>query len=98
MENQTKEIEANILGRTYHFRCPVNKIDSLNIAINFLETRLETIQKEYVGMNFDSILVITMLNIIDDFLVKEKNNSISQNEISSEIKQLQNRIFEILDK
>jgi cell division protein ZapA len=92
-EKSKNEIKINILNRNYNLKCPVDKIDELYRAAQYLEEKLKEVAPRDTSMvNRDSLVTIVALNITHELLAQKKQNFEYLETINSEILELQDQI------
>ena len=72
----TKQIEANILGRDFSVGCPENEEESLLKSINYLNHKIEEIQKTGNVIGVDKTIIMAALNITHEYLNQGNNADI----------------------
>ena len=72
----TKQIETKILGRDFSVGCPENEEESLLKSINYLNHKIEEIQKTGNVIGVDKTIIMAALNITHEYLNQENNSDI----------------------
>jgi cell division protein ZapA (FtsZ GTPase activity inhibitor) len=98
MSETKKDIKLNILNRNYNLKCPIDKIDELYQAAQYLEEKLKAIvpSDSDSAANRDSLLTVIALNITNELFAQKKQNIEYLETINSAILELQDRIDQTL--
>ena len=64
----TKQVDVKILGRDFQIACPDNEEESLVKSIEYLNHKIEEIQKQGNIVGVDKIIIMAALNITHEFL------------------------------
>ena len=93
----TKQIEAKILGRDFSVGCPENEEESLLKSINYLNHKIEEIQKDGSVIGVDKTLIMAALNITHEYLNQSNNGEIHTIGYKDKLTQLNQILGEALD-
>ena len=98
MENSNPEtISVAILDQEYQFACPVDERKALKEAAIFLDERMRSIKGAGRLMALERIAVMTALNLSDELLKLQKNETYRQENVDSRIRLLANELDDALD-
>ena len=64
----TKQVDVKILGRDFQIACPDNEEESLVKSIQYLNHKIEEIQKQGNIVGVDKTIIMAALNITHEFL------------------------------
>ncbi|MDA0730976.1 MAG: cell division protein ZapA [Proteobacteria bacterium] len=64
----TKQVDVKILGRDFQIACPDNEEESLVKSIEYLNHKIEEIQKQGNIVGVDKTIIMAALNITHEFL------------------------------
>ena len=64
----TKQVDVKILGRDFQIACPNNEEESLVKSIEYLNHKIEEIQKQGNIVGVDKTIIMAALNITHEFL------------------------------
>ena len=64
----TKQVDVKILGRDFQIACPDNEEESLVKSIEYLNHKIEEIQKQRNIVGVDKTIIMAALNITHEFL------------------------------
>jgi len=64
----TKQVDVKILGRDFQIACPDNEEESLVKSIEYLNHKIEEIQKQGNIIGVDKTIIMAALNITHEFL------------------------------
>lgn len=64
----TKQVDVKILGRYFQIACPDNEEESLVKSIEYLNHKIEEIQKQGNIVGVDKTIIMAALNITHEFL------------------------------
>ena len=93
----TKQIEAKILGRDFSVGCPDNEEESLLKSINYLNHKIEEIQKTGNIIGVDKTIIMAALNITHEYLNQGDNPDIHTIGYKNKLSQLNRILDEALD-
>ncbi|MDG2252388.1 MAG: cell division protein ZapA [Methylophilaceae bacterium] len=93
----TKQIEAKILGRDFSVGCPENEEESLLKSINYLNHKIEEIQKTGNIIGVDKTIIMAALNITHEYLNQENNSDIHTIGYKEKLTKLNRILDEALD-
>ena len=93
----TKQIEAKILGRDFSIGCPENEEESLLKSINYLNHKIEEIQKTGNVIGVDKTIIMAALNITHEYLNQASNSDIHTIGYKDKISQLNRILDDALD-
>ncbi len=96
MTQEMRSVPIQILGKTYHIRCPRESAEKLQRAANLLDDETLKIRDSNKVVGFDQVLVITALNICHDLLDERDRNKVYETQTAQQIQQMQKRIEEVL--
>ena len=72
----TKQIEAKILGRDFSVGCPEDEEESLLKSINYLNHKIEEVQKTGNVIGVDKTIIKAALDITHEFLNQGDNTDL----------------------
>jgi cell division protein ZapA len=93
----TKQIEAKILGRDFSVGCPENEEESLLKSINYLNHKIEEIQKTGNVIGVDKTIIMAALNITHEYLNQGNNSGIHIIGYKDKLSKLNQILDEALD-
>ena len=64
----TKQVDVKVLGRDFQIACPDNEEESLVKSIEYLNHKIEEIQKQGNIVGVDKTIIMAALNITHEFL------------------------------
>ena len=64
----TKQVDVKILGRDFQIACPDNEEESLVKSVEYLNHKIEEIQKQGNIVGVDKTIIMAALNITHEFL------------------------------
>src|SRR3954469_7750002 len=68
MADAAKNVEVNLLGRTYRVACPDEEREGLMQAVAYLDTKMNEIRKAGKVMGAERIAVMAALNLAHELL------------------------------
>ncbi len=97
MNDKTKAVTVNIMGKEYKVACPKGEHESLVASAKEVDTRMRSIRKGGKVLNADRIGVLVALNLAHELLnAKIQVDNIDSN-VLDRIDQLQARIHETME-
>jgi cell division protein ZapA len=93
----TKQIEAKILGRDFSVGCPEEEEESLLKSINYLNHKIEEVQKTGNVIGVDKTIIMAALNITHEYLNQGNNTDIHTIGYKDKLTQLNQILDEALD-
>jgi len=97
MENHPEPISVTILDREFQFACPPDERKALKEAAQHLDERMRIIKGEGRLMALERIAVMTALNLSDELLKLQKQESYRQQNVDSRIRKLADQLDDALD-
>ncbi|MCX7943360.1 MAG: cell division protein ZapA [Deltaproteobacteria bacterium] len=88
----TNTFDINILGQKIKIATD-SDADHINMVVNFVEKKYEEVKNSIKGVNTQSILIMTLLNIADEFIKLRKGKAQELDNVISKMK----RILEIIE-
>lgn len=72
------ETAVDILGRTYHIKCPSSEVHSLQQAAALLEEKMRTLRSGSTFFSMDGAAIIAALNLANELIMlrSQKDNSL----------------------
>jgi cell division protein ZapA len=89
-------IAVTILGRSFKVKCPDDKVEELQEAARYLETKMRNVNIENKFTTMDRVAVIAALNIAYEYLCLQSASESKIVSISGRILQISNKIEEVL--
>ena len=89
----TKQIEAKIFCRDFSVGCPDNEEENLLKSINYLNHKIEEVQKTGGIIGVDKTIIMAALNITHEYLNQGNNQDIHTVGYKDKLSQL-NRILD----
>ncbi|CAH9016246.1 cell division protein ZapA [Candidatus Nitrosacidococcus sp. I8] len=91
------QITLQISGKSYQVTCSPNEEESLLIAAQYLNKKIEEIKKSNKVVGMERVAVIAALNIAYD-LIKSNNQQAIPYEVNERIQSLQTKVKSVLDE
>ncbi|CAB1274546.1 cell division protein ZapA [Candidatus Nitrosacidococcus tergens] len=91
------QITLQISGKSYQVTCSPNEKESLLIAAQYLNKKIEEIKRSNKVVGMERVAVIAALNIAYD-LIKSNNQQTIPYEVNERIQSLQTKVKSVLDE
>jgi cell division protein ZapA len=75
MSKDVIETAVEIMGRTFHVKCPRSEVASLQLSAKYLEDKLYATRESSQTIGFDRIAIIAALNITHELLSSERHKN-----------------------
>jgi len=92
MSESHNTVSLNILGKIYKVKCPQDKITELREAAQFLENKMQEMNRSAKSPTTDRLAVITALNIVYELLTQKQQANTYMDTMSQQIRGLQTKI------
>ena len=93
----TKQIEAKILGRDFSVGCTEDEEESLLKSINYLNHKIEEVQKTGNVIGVDKTIIMAALNITHEYLNQNSNADVHTLSYKNKINDFNKLLDSILD-
>ncbi|MEE9351999.1 MAG: cell division protein ZapA [Thiotrichaceae bacterium] len=97
MNDKTKAVTVNIMGKEYKVACPSGEHESLVASAKEVDTRMRSIRKGGKVLNADRIGVLVALNLAHELLNAQTQVDNIDSDVLDRIDQLQTRIHETME-
>lgn len=98
MSKEVIETPIEIMGRTFHIKCPSCDIAALQKAAKFLEQKLRLTREASQTLSFEKVAVITALNISHELLNIEQNKNHLSELVNDKLRDLKNKVEAALSR
>lgn len=95
MSEDTIGTSVDIMGKTYHIKCPQGEVDSLQRAAEYLEEKMRMMREAGI-LSVDRVAIITALNIVHQLLMVEQQKNSHFQSINQRLNDLQTKIEQAL--
>ena len=93
----TKQVDVKILGRDFQIACPDNEEESLVKSIEYLNHKIEEIQKQGNIVGVDKTIIMAALNITHEFLNQNSSSDAHLLSYKNKITDLNKVLDQILE-
>jgi cell division protein ZapA len=96
MNKEVTETAVEILGRTFHVKCPQAEVEALQQAAECLEDKLRSIRATSQTLCFERMVMIAALNVMHELLAaKQQKNQLSQS-VNQKLRDLKSKVDQAL--
>ena len=92
-----KQIDVKILGRDFQIGCPENEEESLHKSIDYLNHKIEEIQKSGNIIGVDKTIIMAALNITHEFLNRNSDSDVHLHSYKKKISDFNRKLDQILE-
>ena len=96
MSKDVIETAVEIMGRTFHVKCPRSEVASLQLSAKYLEDKLYATRESSQTIGFDRIAIIAALNITHELLSSERHKNHISDLVNQRLRDLKGKIDEAL--
>lgn len=96
MATEVDTVNISILGRDYQISCPPSEEEALRKSARYLDSQMEKVKSRGSTLAFEKVAVMAALNICHELLLKNLQNSESENNSLKKIKDLETKIEQAL--
>ncbi len=96
-KSSSEPISVSILDREYQFACKAEERKALKEAAIFLDERMRSIKGAGRLMTLERIAVMTALNLSDELLKLQKNETYRQEKVDGRIRMLADKLDDALE-
>ena len=93
----TKQVDVKILGRDFQIACPDNEEESLVKSIEYLNHKIEEIQKQGNIVGVDKTIIMAALNITHEFLNQNSSSDAHLLSYKNKITDFNKVLYQILE-
>ena len=96
MTDSSQPINITILDKDYKVACPIGKQSALLASAKYLDTKMREVRSNSSIIGAERIAIITALNITNDLLNADNDNSHLNTNTASRLKKLETKINQAL--
>ncbi|AJA44524.1 cell division protein ZapA [Frischella perrara] len=93
----TQVVNIQVFGRTLKLTCPVNEVESLDLAAKDLDNRLNELRHKTKLMNSDQLIITAALNMSYELTKQKQKNMQLENQFNDRLKKIQNLLDNVLN-
>lgn len=97
MTDKTTTTTIEILGKQYPVRCMASEVESLQMAAELLNRKMQEVQDSGKAINLERIAIITALNIANQLVQADSQKGSLMQTVNQRIARLQEKVEEALN-